>query len=299
MSEHATALLSEAPDSAAEATAPWGLAAAADRHRLYERSVQCPEAEVDFFAQRFEWLRGRPARRLREDFCGTASVCCEWVGRHAHNRSVGVDLDASVLDWARAHNLAALPQSGAERVRLRQADVLAPGPGGHGDEERPDIVAAMNFSYWLFQDRATLRRYFERVAAVLDDDGVFFLDAYGGYDAFRDIVEERGIDDDEGRFTYVWEQSGYNPISGRMTCEIHFAFPDGSRLDRAFRYDWRLWTLPEIRELLAEAGFGRVICYWQGWDESGEADGVFEPAEQADADAGWICYISAEKAPPD
>ncbi len=79
-----------------------------------------------------------------------------------------------------------------------------------------------------------------------------------------------------------------------MTCHIHFAFPDGSRLQQAFSYQWRLWTLPEIRELLAEAGFGRVVCYWQGWDAEGEADGVFEPADRADADAGWICYISAE-----
>ena len=281
------------PSLVSAAQAP-SLAEQADPQRLYERSVQCPEAEVDFLAATFHRLRGRDARHLREDFCGSAAVCCEWVRRHAGNTALGLDLDPAVLAWAAAHNLPALDADQRRRIRLCQTDVLtAPTDGGL------DLVAAMNFSYWLFQDRATLRRYFERVAAVLDDDGVFFLDAYGGYDAFRDIVEERGIDDDEGRFTYVWEQSGYNPISGRMTCEIHFAFPDGSRLDRAFRYDWRLWTLPEIRELLAEAGFGRVICYWQGWDESGEADGVFEPAEQADADAGWICYISAEKAPPD
>jgi hypothetical protein len=80
-----------------------------------------------------------------------------------------------------------------------------------------------------------------------------------------------------------------------MVCHIHFAFPDGSRLDRAFSYDWRLWTLPELRELLAAAGFSRVTCYWQGWDDRGEPDGVFLPAEEGAADAAWICYLSAQR----
>jgi hypothetical protein len=66
-------------------------------------------------------------------------------------------------------------------------------------------------------------------------------------------------------------------------------------MERAFSYDWRLWTLAEIRELLEEAGFSRVTFYWQGFDEDGEGDGDFQPVDEGDADAGWICYITAEK----
>ncbi len=40
-------------------------------------------------------------------------------------------------------------------------------------------------------------------------------------------------------------------------CHIDFKFEDGSVQKRAFSYDWRLWILPEIREVLAEAGFRR------------------------------------------
>ncbi|ESQ15136.1 MAG: hypothetical protein N838_09625 [Thiohalocapsa sp. PB-PSB1] len=268
-----------------------GLAAAADRYRLYERAVQCAAAEVDFFEQRFQLLRERPARLLREDFCGSAAICCEWVSRHPQNQAIGVDLDPQVLNWSRSNTLSRLPAEAAARVELRNENVLTPAT------VRPDMVVAMNFSYWLFQDRAILQNYFRQVHRMLADDGVFFLDAYGGYDAFREIVEEREIVDEEGSFTYSWEQADYNPITGRMTCHIHFAFPDGSRLARAFSYEWRLWTLPEIRELLSEAGFHPVTCYWQGWDANGEADGIFEPAQRADADAGWICYLSAEKQP--
>ncbi|MES9981732.1 MAG: hypothetical protein ABW115_14540 [Candidatus Thiodiazotropha sp. 6PLUC6] len=60
-------------------------------------------------------------------------------------------------------------------------------------------------------------------------------------------------------------------------------------------YDWRLWSLPEVRELLEEVGFKKITFYWQGFDDDGEADGIFVPVEEGEADAGWICYISAEK----
>jgi hypothetical protein len=261
----------------------------ADRHRLYECAVQSPEAEVDFVDRTFRLLRGRSARWLREDFCGTAAICCAWVRRRKRNVALGVDLDPEVLDWARGHNLTALSDGQRKRVQLLQQDVREAGT-------RPlDLVLAMNFSYWLLSGRAALKRYFEGVRASLAADGVFFLDAYGGYDSYRIITEERTIDDPElGRFTYLWEQASYDPISGRLVCHIHFAFEDGSRLDRAFSYDWRLWSLPEIRELLTEAGFSRIMVYWQGWDEHGHPDGRFVPVESGEADAGWIAYLTAE-----
>ena len=265
------------------------LSARADRHRLYELSVQCAEAEINFIDTVFNTLRGRRAALLREDFCGSAQVCCEWVRRRKGNRAIGVDLDPDVLAWGQAHNITALDASQQKRVELLQADVLTV------DTPAVDLILAMNFSYWLIKERLALKRYFERVRAALIDDGVLFLDAYGGYDSFRIVEERRSVTGDFGPFTYIWEQEKYDPISGGLTCHIHFEFPDGSHLKRAFSYDWRLWTLAEIRDLLFEAGFGRVLVYWQGWDEKGEPDGRFEPVQEGEPDAGWICYLSAEK----
>lgn len=261
----------------------------ADRHRLYEIAVQSPEAEVDFVDRTYRRLRGRSARWLREDFCGTAAVSCAWVRRRKLNRALGVDLDPEVLDWARRNNLSALTPGQRQRLELLERDVL-------DVHSRPmDIVLALNFSYWLLSGRQALRDYFQQVRGALAPDGVFFLDAYGGYDSYRVITEERSLEDpDLGPFTYVWEQAAYEPVSGRLVCHIHFAFPDGSRLERAFSYDWRLWSLPEIRELLAEAGFSRVTVYWQGWDADGNPDGRFVPVETGEPDAGWIAYLTAE-----
>jgi hypothetical protein len=81
-----------------------------------------------------------------------------------------------------------------------------------------------------------------------------------------------------------------------MICHIHFHFPDGSKLQNAFTYEWRLWSLPEIREVLQEAGFQTSTVYWQGTDAAtGEGDGIFSPTVVGDPDPGWIAYIVAER----
>ena len=276
---------SKAPAGRAGRRAPT-LAARADRHALYEKSVQNAEAEIDFVDTTFRALRGRRARWLREDFCGTANVCAEWVRRRRDNVAIGVDLDASVLAWGREHHIDPLSPAARKRVRLLEANVLT------AKARHVDVLLAMNFSYWIFKTREQMREYFGTVRRNLVKDGLFVLDCYGGYDAFRVLKEPRKV----GRFTYVWEQASYNPLTGDMTCHIHFKFKDGSSLKQAFSYEWRLWTLPEIRELLTEAGFKQVIVYTQGWDEkSGEPNGEFSPAETADPDAGWISYIVAVK----
>jgi SAM-dependent methyltransferase len=264
-------------------------AARADRHVLYEKAVQCVEAECDFISGTFRDLRGRTPTVLREDFCGTAGISCHWVARGRNHRAVGVDLEPEVLEWARQHRLPRLTPGQLDRLELIEGNVLS--VAGDGDGGRVDAVGAFNFSYWVFKTRPLLRRYFRAVHRSLGKDGVFFLDAFGGYDAcrvMRETTAHRG-------FTYVWDQAQYAPVTGDMTCHIHFRFPDGSKLQQAFSYEWRLWTLPEIRELLAEAGFQRSTVYWEGTAANGRGNGVFKAEAVGEADAGWVAYIVAER----
>ncbi|MDB3945876.1 class I SAM-dependent methyltransferase [Gammaproteobacteria bacterium] len=258
----------------------------ADRHILYERAVQCVESEIDMVDGAYETLRGRKAATLREDFCGTANTSCEWVRRRKDNRAWGVDLDTEVLAWGKNNKVNALNGDGADRIVLMNENVLT--------VKTPpvDMILAMNFSYWIFKTRDELRGYFSRARDCLADNGILFLDSYGGYEAYREMEEETDHDD----FIYIWDQARYNPITGEMNCHIHFKFPDRSKLKYAFSYNWRLWSLPEIRELLGEAGFKRVLVHWEGTDtKSGDGNGVFTPTENGEADAAYICYISAEK----
>ncbi len=258
----------------------------ADRHYLYQESVQDTEAEIDFVEETWAELRDRPAELLREDFCGTANTACEWIRRDPQHYAIAVDLDAEVLEWGRLNNLAQLDDDQFSRVQLLCQNVLDTAPA------LADIVLAMNFSYYLFLTREDLLDYFRCIHAGLMEDGILFLDAYGGYDAPREIEEEREC---EG-FTYIWEQASFNPIDASMTCHIHFRFPDRSRMDQAFSYHWRLWSLPEITELLTEAGFSDATVYWEGTDKkTNEGNGIYEPADVGDADPGWVCYIVAQR----
>ena len=257
-----------------------------DRHFLYQNAVQCVEAEIDFVEATFQDLKGRPARTLREDFCGTAQTACEWIGRHADNHAWGVDLDPEVLQWGMDNNLTELNEQQRQRIKLIEGDVMA------AAVTAVDVVLAMNFSYFIFMQRELMIRYFEAVRASLNDDGVFFLDAFGGYEAAKELSEERECDG----FTYIWEQATFNPITSEMQCYIHFVTDEGVKMDRAFAYYWRLWTLPEITEMLLSAGFSTADVYWEGTDEaSGEGDGVYSKTTEGTADAGWVCYVVAEK----
>lgn len=261
------------------------LAKRADKLELYEDAVHDPEAEVDFIRDTYRKLRGRRPKSFREDFAGSAATACEWARRGPDYRAIGVDIEPEVLEWGRQHRLAKLRPAARARVSLVQGDVLK--------VKTPpvDAIAACNFSYWVFKTRPLLLSYFKRARAALKKDGIFVLDAFGGHDAFREMRERTK----HRRFTYIWDQSSYKPVTGDLLCHIHFSFRDGSRLQRAFTYDWRLWTLPELRELLLEAGFARVTVYWEGDDGKGSGNGEFAPHAQGEAEAGWIAYLVAEK----
>jgi SAM-dependent methyltransferase len=272
-------------------------AATADRHELYQLSVQNVEAEIDFVDATYKALRGRHAVRLREDFCGTGNTSCEWVRRRSSNLAFGLDIDQPTLDWGQEHNLPRLTPAQRKRVSLMNRNVLTP-----GDAVGMDCVLAMNFSYWLFKTRDQMRGYFQAVRDSLADGGVFFLDHYGGSETMTEMVEKRDIEPGKGRkFVYEWDQASYNPITGDMTCRIHFRFPDRTRMKNAFEYHWRLWTLPEIRELLSETGFSKVTVYWEGdeldkkGEPTGEGSGEFSPSETGSADPAYISYITAER----
>jgi hypothetical protein len=256
----------------------------ADKYDLYQRSVQEPEPDLQLVDRVFRKRFGRPPRLLREDFCGTATLACTWVKMHRENRAVGIDLDPEPLDWGRRHNVAALRPDQAARLKLVEGDVRDVGMAP------ADVTLAFNFSYFIFDTRPAMLDYLRRARSGLLPEGMLFLDAYGGGEAMMTSEEEREMDG----FSYVWDQHSFDPITHHCENHIHFEFPDGSRMHRAFSYSWRLWTLPEIQELVREAGFREVGIYWEGTDRAtNEGNGVFTLRKHANDDPAWVCYIVA------
>jgi SAM-dependent methyltransferase len=258
---------------------------ARDKFKLYQKSVQDPKSECRFALRVYRELRNKLPRALREDFAGTALLSCEWVRRVPGGRAVAVDLDRATLEYARKHSLAQLGPA-RSRVTLLQANVL------EAKGFRPDVVTAYNFSYFVFKTRDLLKKYFTRVYRSLAKDGIFILDIFGGPEA-QAIMEERYTYND---FTYVWDQAAYNPITAEARYRIHFEFPDGSRLRNAFVYEWRIWNLSEIKDLLGEVGFDQIHVYWEGTDTSGiGGNGVFRRSLRGDDALSWIAYVVASK----
>ncbi|MCC6425946.1 MAG: class I SAM-dependent methyltransferase [Phycisphaerales bacterium] len=259
----------------------------ADRHGLYELAVQNPHAEVDFITRQFKRIRGRPARKIREDFCGTGAVCAEWVRRHRDNVAYGLDLDRKTLEWGSKRHGSDLSADQASRRRLLRRNVLSPGRAESG----VDAVLAMNFSYWIFKTRKELIKYFRIVHRTMVRDGVFFLDHFGGWEAIREQTDRRR----RPGFTYLWEQHSFDPVTFDAVCKIHFEFRDGTAIRNVFTYHWRMWQLPELREALLEAGFRNVRIYWEGDDDKGGGNGIFREVRSAEVCPVHVTYIAAEK----
>ncbi len=266
----------------------WRNAKNSDPNELYELSVQDPLNEIDFLRQVWKDIRG-PRRKcvdLREDFSGTGAMSAAWVQAGPKNRSWGVDLDPAVQAWAKANHVDGLTDAQKKRITFLNGDVRT-------TKTPPvDTVLALNFSYFVFKTRPELLTYYKSVHKHLRSDGIFILDAYGGSDTWLELEEERNMDG----FTYVWDQRVVNPVTNEVLNHIHFRFPDGSQIKKAFSYDWRLWTLAEIREALLEAGFKSVDVYWEGTNnKTGEGNGVFKPTLRGEACQAWIAYMAAAK----
>jgi SAM-dependent methyltransferase len=257
--------------------------AALDRHRLYEMAVQSPEHDAPFFDRVYKKKNGRLPRLLREDFCGTAFLSAEWVRRRPDNEAVGVDLDRSVLEWGRIHNIEPLGKE-ARRVRLIHSDVRAV------DWPKADVIAALNFSYFVFKDREELLGYFRNARSSMAPNGIFVLDIFGGWEAQMDVADKTK---DNG-FTYTWQQKGIDPVTNVGRFQIHFKVDKGPSLRKAFTYEWRLWSVPEVKEALQDAGFTDFELYWEGVDEeTGEGDGNYKRIKSAENCPGWNALIVA------
>jgi len=267
------------------------LAEQADRHVLYQESVQAPESDVEFFIDTYKELRGKEALSMREDFCGTALLSVDWCKTNPQRTAVGVDLDKPTLDWGVEHNI--VPAGMTDRIRLIEGNVL------DEPDEKVDLTCALNFSYCCFKTRDELRSYFENARKGLKEDGILVLDLLGGTETMDELEEDREGDDDEN-YTYIWDQAKFNPINHHMTCHIHFEFDDDSRLDKAFTYEWRLWMIPEVTELLKEAGYSKARVYWEEFvededdDEEMEGTGIYHDVTEAEQQESWVNYIVAE-----
>lgn len=256
-----------------------------DKYELYRKAVQSAESDVEFIQGVYRELRKKDPQIMREDFCGTFALSTEWVKLNKKHQAIGVDLDPEPLEYGRHHYLTKLKDEQQSRITLFEANVL--------DPKLPvsDITIAFNFSYFIFKTREQIKAYFSQALKGLKPGGIFLVDLFGG-SLCHDENEEKTV---HKGFTYYWDQASFDPATNHALFHIHFRVPGQGKVERVFSYDWRMWTIPELREIMAEVGFKKTHLYWEGTTKSGGGDGVFTRTEKGEACQSWIAYIAAEK----
>ena len=262
----------------------------AERFRLYEIAV----TNAAMLARFCKAVAPRSARILREDFSGTGALARAWADLSRDHRAIAIDKDANVLRHAATH----------PRLSLKTRDVLlAP--------DRADIIAATNFALGYWHTRRDLVAYLAHARSCLTPAGILIADMYGGSTAFDVGTQRRRIADPAGGyFWYEWEQRVADAPTGRVFNAIHFEIPRNAKRERAFpsssppfprtirnafTYDWRLWSIPELREAALDAGFHRVDAYTSLGDAMDQHGNLYPrplaPGESLDAD--WVVYLVA------
>jgi hypothetical protein len=262
-------------------------ASSADKYELYQQAVQSAEQDVIFLLETYKSIRGKSPKHFREDFCGTCLLTANWVQQGRAYTAEAYDIDPEPLAWGYEKNLKPLGDN-LDRVAQHQEDAREP------SRKAPDIRCAQNFSYWVFKTRVDMLAYFKGVYKDLADDGIFVVDLHGGPESIQELEEETEMDDKS--FTYVWDQDSINPITSEARLHIHFRFPDGTEMTDAFTYDWRLWGLTELQEIMLDAGFSSADCYWEGTDEDGESgNGIFTKQTEGEACLSYVAYLVGVK----
>lgn len=253
------------------------------KYDFYERSVQNPENEVLFMHDEFKRIHGHSPFLLREDFCGTGAISCRWVEQHKECEAYGVDLDPEPIRVGKERHFSKLNPAQQKRMHYLNKNVLTV------KAPKVDVVCAFNFSYFIFKNRKQLLQYFKSVRKSLNKQGIFFLDLFGGPESQKLVTDVKKLKN----LTYYWECQQFNPITHECTFAIHFKDAKGKKHENVFTYDWRFWMLPELRDLLQEAGFSKTLTYWEGDDGDGGGNGEFAPTEVGENCDAFVSYLAA------
>ncbi|KAG6541615.1 hypothetical protein Mapa_017008 [Marchantia paleacea] len=297
-----------------------GECAVKDKHALYQRAVQSPKGDISYLQKFFlNYVGGRTPLHLREDFCGTALICTEWVRADSRRTAVGLDLDEEALRWGLQNNICKAGVDAYSRVHLFCGNVLddiskatrieadeslvpeltrkLAEQSVHDENEKsdfdgqpsnlegqsdggvftaaqklpgPDMVCSFNYSCCCLQKRADLVKYFrEALKTINEDGGIFAMDLYGGTSSECALKLRRRFE----KFSYTWEQEEFDIINRTTRISLHFRLNNNQGVIRhAFSYYWRLWTIPEVKECLLEAGFSSVHFWIKQMSDTHERD---------------------------
>lgn len=264
------------------------------RWRLYEHCVQnIPMTLRMVEAMHATGSRAAP-RTLHEDFSGSAAFAHAWCQSNPKRSALAIDMDPEAHADGTPH-----PRLKRFTADLSRLPRITPAPS------KADAIYAGNFATCELHTRDALVAYLTRARQRLAPGGVFVCDLYAGPGAWRTgstrVIHPPLPELPKYRVAYTWHQREADLISGLVANAIDFELLNSRgvavhELVNAFDYHWRLWSISEMRDAMAHAGFGEVDVYPDSPDAI-DADGVayLAPMDFLETKSSAVVYVCARK----
>jgi SAM-dependent methyltransferase len=238
-----------------------------EKHSLYQKSVQNPKREVEFYRKVYRLIFKSLPVYFREDFCGTALLSCEWVKNNVCNQALGIDIDKDTLEWGHENNINNL-SSGSDRIKLINQNVLQP----FDPKQKFDIICSMNYSHFLLNKRSELVKYFSNVRRNINR-GLFIIDFYGGLHTYSEHRHNNQSD------FYEFHNEQMNILDNVSNSHLRYKTKEG-KLETLFTYNFRVYSIIELREALEDSGFDNFKIYIK--DVSDDEENTFSEYQEVD-----------------
>jgi len=244
-----------------------------NKHFLYQKTVQNPKREVEFFRKIYRMIFKTIPTKFREDFCGTALLSCEWVKNNVCNTAVGIDIDELTIKWGIENNIHNL-SSGSERIRLIAQNVLEE----FKEKTKFDIICSMNYSHFMLHKRKDLVKYFTNIKRNLER-GLFICDFFGGNHLFYNHTHKNQT------ANYKCRIGQMNIINNQSITSLNFKNGE-NHYETLFEYCFRVYSLIELKEALEDAGFNKFKIFLK--DVSDDDENTFHEYEEFDFDREYF-----------
>jgi SAM-dependent methyltransferase len=204
------------------------------------------EKEVAFVVER---LALEPGARILDLACGHGRHAVELARRGF--RVTGFDLSEPSLELARG-------RAAAERVEL---DLVQGDMRELPWEGEFEAVLSLFTAFGYFSDKADDERVLAQVERVLRSGGSFLLDVVSLFVLARGFRTRHWEELEDGR---TWlDARDYDHLTGRSNVTWTFVGPGGERSE--LRHSLRIYTLPELAEMLDRAGLD-VVEAWGSFE---------------------------------
>lgn len=255
-----------------------------NKHVLYQTTVQEPKKELEFFRKIYRNIYSRVPISIREDFCGTGFISCEWVKMNFENTSIGIDIDDDPLEWGRKNNIMNL-SGGDDRVKLYNHNVLEE----WNSKQKFDMILSLNYSHFLLNKRIEFLTYLKNVRKNIEK-GFLVLDFFGGSKIYFDSSLKRHFGQEKDDHSYEFKSKKLDLLNNFAYCSINFKL--GKRkLNNLYNFKFRVYSIPEMVDCLTDAGFSKFRIFIKEYFDEDEDE--YTEYNELNLDEGF--YTEAER----